>query len=85
MVCGRPGQCPHPHGGDRDRRAPGSCPTSRAPCASAASGSRDAKVATFGERVEDIFYITDSNDQPVQDLVKLECLRYSITIALAQP
>jgi [protein-PII] uridylyltransferase len=46
---------------------------------------QSAKVATFGERVEDIFYITDSNDQPVQDLVKLECLRYSITIALAQP
>jgi len=33
-------------------------------CASAASGSRNAKVATFGERVEDIFCITDPHDRP---------------------
>jgi [protein-PII] uridylyltransferase len=45
---------------------------------------QNAKVATFGERVEDIFYITDSHDRPVEDPVKIECLRYSITTALAQ-
>ena len=37
---------------------------------------QNAKVATFGERVEDIFYITDSHDRPVEDPLKLECLRY---------
>jgi hypothetical protein len=49
-------------------------------------GASCAKVvATFGERVEDIFYITDAQDRPVEDPLKLECLRYSITTALAQP
>ena len=46
---------------------------------------QSAKVATFGERVEDIFYITDAHDRPLEDPLKLECLRYSITTALAQP
>ncbi len=45
---------------------------------------QNAKVATFGERVEDIFYITDAHDRPIGDPVKLECLRRSITDALAQ-
>ncbi len=45
---------------------------------------QNAKVATFGERVEDIFYITDAQDRPVDDPVKLDCLRRSITEALAQ-
>ena len=43
---------------------------------------QSAKVATFGERVEDIFYITDAHDRPVENPLKLECLRYSITTAL---
>ena len=43
---------------------------------------QSAKVATFGERVEDIFYITDPHERPVEDPLKLECLRYSITTAL---
>ena len=42
---------------------------SRAPCASSASGSQSAKVATFGERVEDIFDITDAQDRTVEDPV----------------
>jgi hypothetical protein len=37
------------------------------------------------ERVDDIFYVTDAHDRPVEDPVKLDCLRYSITTALAQP
>ncbi len=27
-----------------------------------------AKIATLGERVEDVFYLTDDNDQPIKDL-----------------
>jgi [protein-PII] uridylyltransferase len=27
-----------------------------------------AKIATLGERVEDVFYLTDNNDQPLKDL-----------------
>ncbi|MGH8583101.1 MAG: [protein-PII] uridylyltransferase [Gammaproteobacteria bacterium] len=45
---------------------------------------QNAKIATFGERVEDIFYITDLENRPLVDPLKLECLRSSITSALAQ-
>ncbi len=38
-----------------------------------------AKIATYGERVEDIFFITDENDQLISDEIKLECLQNSIT------
>ncbi len=42
----------------------------------------NARIATFGERVEDIFYLTDSNNEPIRDPLKFECLRNSITSAL---
>ena len=33
-----------------------------------------AKIATYGSRVEDIFFITDKDDQPITDQVKFESL-----------
>jgi len=33
-----------------------------------------AKIATYGSRVEDIFFITDKEDQPITDPVKFESL-----------
>ncbi len=44
---------------------------------------QNARIATFGERVEDIFYLTGVDNLPLKDEVKLECLRHSITTALA--
>jgi [protein-PII] uridylyltransferase len=41
-----------------------------------------AKIATYGERVEDIFFISDENNQVVTDELKLECLQNSITDSL---
>jgi [protein-PII] uridylyltransferase len=41
-----------------------------------------AKIATYGERVEDIFFITDENDQIIKDEIKFECLQNSITESL---
>lgn len=35
----------------------------------------NAKIATFGERAEDIFYITDQQDQPLNDAAQLERIR----------
>ena len=46
---------------------------------------QNAKIATFGERVEDIFYLTGMDNQPIRDPVNLECLRRSITEALSPP
>ena len=37
-----------------------------------------AKIATYGSRVEDIFFITDKNDIPITDPVKFEDLTNSI-------
>ena len=45
----------------------------------------NARVATFGERVEDIFYLTDENEQPIHDTAQLECLARTITQYLNQP
>lgn len=42
----------------------------------------NARVATFGERVEDIFYITDFENQPITDPVKIECLENTILDAI---
>ena len=42
----------------------------------------NAKVATFGERVEDIFYLTDLENNPIDNPVKLECLEHTILTAL---
>jgi [protein-PII] uridylyltransferase len=39
----------------------------------------NARVATFGERAEDIFYITDKHDRPIHDPSQLKCLEQSIT------
>ena len=33
-----------------------------------------AKIATYGSRVEDIFFITDKEDQSIIDPVKFESL-----------
>ncbi len=45
---------------------------------------RNAKIATFGERVEDIFFITTLDDHPIQDELKFECLRNTVAEALAE-
>ncbi len=42
----------------------------------------NAKVATFGERVEDIFYISDMENRAIDDPLKFECLRNSIKDSL---
>lgn len=41
-----------------------------------------AKIATYGERVEDIFFITDRDNRVITDELKLECLKRSITDSL---
>jgi [protein-PII] uridylyltransferase len=46
---------------------------------------QNAKIATFGERVEDIFYITDKDNQPIHYPQTLECLRREIIEALSPP
>jgi [protein-PII] uridylyltransferase len=38
-----------------------------------------AKISTIGAQVEDIFFITDRDKQPLQEEQQLECLRRSIT------
>jgi len=40
---------------------------------------QNAKIATLGARVEDIFFITDEDNQPVTDPEQLECLRTRIS------
>jgi [protein-PII] uridylyltransferase len=42
-----------------------------------------AKISTYGERVEDIFFITDRHNRIIDDEIRLECLRRSITESLA--
>lgn len=42
----------------------------------------NAKVATYGERVEDIFYLTDLENNPIRHPVKFECLEHTILDAL---
>ena len=41
-----------------------------------------AKISTLGERVEDIFFITDSNDQPLVDPKLCEALQTAICLRL---
>lgn len=43
---------------------------------------KNAKIATFGERAEDIFFITDINNLPVIDKQLQNCLKNSITESL---
>ncbi|MFA5627908.1 MAG: [protein-PII] uridylyltransferase [Thiohalomonadaceae bacterium] len=39
---------------------------------------QNAKIATFGARVEDIFFITDAHNQPLTDATQMEKLRQRI-------
>jgi len=41
-----------------------------------------AKIATYGARVEDIFFITDRKNKIITDPIKYECLRNSIITSL---
>jgi [protein-PII] uridylyltransferase len=43
----------------------------------------DARIATFGERAEDYFYITDRRQRPFSDAAAQERLRQLIVSALA--
>lgn len=43
----------------------------------------NAKIATFGERAEDIFYITDQQDRPLADIEQLECVRHHVIAYLS--
>ena len=43
-----------------------------------------AKVATLGERIEDIFFITDRDNRMITEEIKYECLRNSIKEALTR-
>lgn len=43
----------------------------------------NAKIATYGSRVEDIFFITDKEDQPITDPIKIESLTNFIIDILA--
>ena len=45
---------------------------------------QNARIATFGSRVEDVFYITDAQGGPVTDRTRLDCLRQRITAALSE-
>jgi [protein-PII] uridylyltransferase len=38
----------------------------------------NAKIATIGEAVEDIFFITNLSDQPISDNAQLDCLRENL-------
>ncbi|HEY0635985.1 MAG TPA: [protein-PII] uridylyltransferase, partial [Gammaproteobacteria bacterium] len=43
---------------------------------------QNAKIATFGARAEDIFFICDEQQQPLESSERQECLRQAITHAL---
>ncbi len=43
---------------------------------------QSAKIATYGERIEDIFFITDQNNHMITDETQFEMLRNAITEAL---
>jgi [protein-PII] uridylyltransferase len=42
----------------------------------------DARIATFGERVEDVFLISDQNNSPITDTIFLETLAAGLTSRL---
>jgi [protein-PII] uridylyltransferase len=44
----------------------------------------NAKIATFGERVEDIFFITDENNRPLDNDDQRQCLMEKIVEALEE-
>jgi [protein-PII] uridylyltransferase len=41
-----------------------------------------ARIATYGARIEDIFFITDRSDRMISDPIKFECLTHSIIRSL---
>ena len=43
---------------------------------------QSAKIATYGARVEDVFFITDRNNNIIRDPIKFECLENSIKSSL---
>lgn len=43
---------------------------------------KGAKIATYGARIEDIFFITDKNDNQVLDPITRECLQHTIMTSL---
>ncbi|MEJ2565300.1 MAG: [protein-PII] uridylyltransferase [Gammaproteobacteria bacterium] len=45
----------------------------------------NAKITTFGARVEDTFFITDKDNKPLTDEVQFECLRHHIVRYLDTP
>ncbi|WJW76572.1 [protein-PII] uridylyltransferase [Thiohalobacter sp. IOR34] len=44
----------------------------------------NARIATFGSRAEDVFYITDQNHRAIEDEAILDCLRRHILNALRE-
>tara|TARA_R110002072_G_scaffold30092_1_gene94199 strand:- start:20619 stop:23264 length:2646 start_codon:yes stop_codon:yes gene_type:complete len=44
---------------------------------------QNAKIATYGERAEDIFYLQNDENKMIEDPLKFECLRNSIIDALS--
>jgi len=38
----------------------------------------NAKITTFGARVEDVFYLTNHANKPLADVAQLQCLRETI-------
>ena len=42
-----------------------------------------AKITTFGERAEDIFFIVDRDNQPITDEAKLQQLKEEVTQRLS--
>jgi [protein-PII] uridylyltransferase len=44
---------------------------------------QNAKIATFGERAEDIFFITDNRQQPLRSPAQFDCLQETIKRLLA--
>jgi [protein-PII] uridylyltransferase len=45
---------------------------------------QNARITTLGERVEDVFFITDANQQPIEDAETAESLQRAIREALDQ-
>lgn len=44
-----------------------------------------AKIATFGERVEDVFFVTDRHKQPLDNVNQLQCLHQNLLARLGDP